>query len=146
MAQLAVTDRGRDRVVAGRDSGVAFVGDRVKYRTIVADPPWDVLGGPRWASNGRSQPLDYPVMNVDDIAALPVRRMADDASHLYLWTINCYIEEAYDIARAWGFKPSTLLTWCKKPHGLGLGGAYVLTTEHVLFARRGTWTHGATSV
>lgn len=107
------------------------------YRTIVADPPWSVGRGPEWASNGGSRPLTYPTMSVDEIAALPVREWADKTAHLYLWTINAYIEETYEIARTWGFKPSTLLTWCKPPNGIGLGGTYSLTTEHCLFARRG---------
>lgn len=110
------------------------------YKTIVADPPWDVLAGPRWASDGKSRPLTYPTMSVEEIAALPVRELADKRAHLYLWTINAYVEDAYEIARLWGFKPSTLLTWCKAPNGLGLGGTYSLTTEHVLFARRGICT------
>jgi N6-adenosine-specific RNA methylase IME4 len=76
-------------------------------------------------------------MSVEEIAALPVRELAAKRAHLYIWTINAYVEETYEIARLWGFKPSTLLTWCKRPHGIGLGGTYVLTTEHVLFARRG---------
>lgn len=82
-------------------------------------------------------PLAYPTMSLDEIAALPVADVAHDDAHLYVWTINKYIRDTYDIAMAWGFRPSTLLTWCKKPFGLGLGGAYSLTTEHVLFARRG---------
>lgn len=76
-------------------------------------------------------------MPVNDIAALPVRDLAESDAHLYLWAVNAYLPEAYDVARAWGFKPSTLLTWCKTPMGLGLGGTYVQTTEHILFARRG---------
>ena len=44
----------------------------------------------------------------------------------------------YRLARAWGFSASALLTGCKAPMGLGFGGAYVPTTEHVLFARRGS--------
>jgi N6-adenosine-specific RNA methylase IME4 len=108
-----------------------------RYRTIVADPPWDVGRGPEWASNGASRPLVYPTMSVDEIAALPVRDLADRSAHLYLWTINAYLEESYEIARLWGFKGSTLLTWCKPPNGIGLGGAYSLTTEFVIFARRG---------
>jgi N6-adenosine-specific RNA methylase IME4 len=109
----------------------------VKYRTIVADPPWDVGRGPEWASNGASRPLTYPTMSLDEIAALPVRDLADRSAHLYLWTINAYVEETYEIARLWGFKDSTLLTWCKHPNGIGLGGTYSLTTEFCLFARRG---------
>ena len=113
------------------------------YRTIVADPPWKVHQPPALGSSsgfpkvGPNQPLPYPSMSVRDIAALRVADLADENAHLYIWTINRYVEQTYAIARAWGFTPSTLLTWCKTPMGLGAGGAYVLTTEHVLFARRG---------
>ncbi len=114
-----------------------------KYRTIVADPPWKVHQPPALGSSagfpkvGPNQPLPYSTMSVDEIAALPVAELAAENAHLYIWTINRYVEQTYSIARAWGFKPSTLLTWCKTPMGLGAGGAYVLTTEHCLFARRG---------
>lgn len=109
----------------------------MKYRTIVADPPWKVKRGPEWGSGGKSRPLTYPTMGVDEIAALPVAELTDVSAHLYIWTINAYIEATYDIVRRWGFRPSTLLTWCKEPNGIGLGGTYSLTTEHVLFCRRG---------
>ena len=79
----------------------------------------------------RSVPLPYRTMGVAEIAALRVDDLADVDSHLYLWTINRYVEDAYDIARAWGFEPSTLLTWAKRPMGLGPGGAFSITTEHV---------------
>jgi N6-adenosine-specific RNA methylase IME4 len=84
--------------------------------------------------------LGYQTMSVDEIAALPVRYLAEKRSHLYLWTINAYLEETYEIARLWGFKPSTLLTWCKVPMGLGFGGTFAQSTEHVLFCRRGVLT------
>jgi N6-adenosine-specific RNA methylase IME4 len=77
-------------------------------------------------------------MSLAEITALPVGDLAESDAHLYLWAINAYLEDAYVIARAWGFKPSTLLTWCKTPMGLGLGGTFVNTTEFVIFARRGT--------
>jgi N6-adenosine-specific RNA methylase IME4 len=117
------------------------------FSTIVADPPWEIATGPGWASRASPSPLDdrnkarpliYPTLSIAAIKALGVKdRTADDA-HLYLWTINAYITEAYEIAVAWGFTPSALLTWCKPPHGIGLGGTFVQTTEHVLFARRGS--------
>jgi N6-adenosine-specific RNA methylase IME4 len=122
------------------------------YRTIVADPPWSTTAGrplgryvvvdgkqmfgPRATS---SRPLPYPSMSVSDICALPVSDLAHRDAHLYLWTINRYVEDAYTVARAWGFRPSTLLTWAKAPMGGGLGGdAYGLSTEFCLFARRGS--------
>ena len=108
-----------------------------RYATIVADPPWDVKRGPDWGSGGPSRALPYPTMSLEEIADLPVRELADKRAHLYLWTINAYIEDTYEIARLWGFRPVVLLTWAKTPHGIGLGGTFVQTTEHVLFARRG---------
>jgi N6-adenosine-specific RNA methylase IME4 len=81
-----------------------------RYRTIVADPPWDVqrLESPGAKGFGtqdgtlRSIRLEYPTMTLDEIAALPVGAMADDDAHLYVWTINRYVEQTYGIARAWG--------------------------------------------
>jgi N6-adenosine-specific RNA methylase IME4 len=123
----------------------------MKYRTIVADPPWPMKdSGSRTHSDGgcwdkagagmagKRSVLPYDVMTIDAISNLPVEDLAEDDAHLYLWAVNAYLEDAYMVARWWGFKPSTLLTWCKPPMGLGLGGTYVNTTEFVLFCRRGT--------
>src|SRR5206468_3552499 len=83
---------------------------------------------------------------IERIAALAdgsrhIKDCAADDAHLYIWTINKYVEPTYAIARAWGFKPSVLLTWCKKPRGVGLGDTYKLTTEFLLFCRRGNLPH-----
>jgi N6-adenosine-specific RNA methylase IME4 len=119
----------------------------VKYRTIVADPPWRVMGGPllkgvgegwKFANgHGSSRPLPYGTMSTETIAALPVEAFSEDDASLYLWTVNAYVEEAYEVARAWGFKPSTLLVWAKTPMGGGLGGTFGISTEFFLYARRG---------
>ena len=109
-----------------------------KYNIVYADPPWDVKRGPDWGSGGPSKPLPYPTMSIKEITSLPVNDIVEKNAHLYLWVINKYIKEAYDIAKAWGFKPSCLLTWCKPPHGIGIGGTFVQTTEHLLFCRKGT--------
>jgi N6-adenosine-specific RNA methylase IME4 len=77
-------------------------------------------------------------MTSDQIAALPVREMAGSDAHLYVWTINAYVPDTYRIVQAWGFKPSTLLTWCKTETGGGLGGTFRLNTEWILFSRRGS--------
>ena len=110
------------------------------YQIIYADPPWDVKRGPDWNSNGPSKPLPYPTMSIEQIGGLDVRSISDRNAHLYLWVINKYIAEAYTIAKLWGFKPSCLLTYCKPKHGIGIGGTFVQTTEHLLFCRRGTLT------
>lgn len=110
-----------------------------QFRCIVADPPWQLDTGPGFqdAHSGHDA-LEYTQMSLDDIRALPVEQLAAPDSHLYLWTTNKYLESAYGIARAWGFKPSIVLVWAKNPLGVGLGDAYRLTTEFVLYARRGS--------
>jgi N6-adenosine-specific RNA methylase IME4 len=123
-----------------------ILGPETKYNCIVADPPWDLqMGGKRtfspacgtegWNKVETIKEIEYPTMTLEEIAALRVPA-ADDA-HLYIWTINRYIEATYQIARSWGFEPSTMLFWLKQPMGLGLGGAFVPCVEPILFCRRG---------
>ncbi len=77
-------------------------------------------------------------MTSEEIGAVRVGDMAESDAHLYLWTTNARLQEAYEIVRAWHFRPSQLLVWCKPPRGLGMGGAFTNTTEFVIFARRGS--------
>ena len=119
-----------------------------KYQIIYADPPWNLKMGlsrtntdspkGRWEGYGNIHSVPYNTMTLAEIEALPVKQIAETNSVLFLWTINKFLEQSYQVARAWGFKSSTMLVWCKKPMGLGMGGAFVQTTEYLLFARRGT--------
>jgi N6-adenosine-specific RNA methylase IME4 len=121
-----------------------------KYSTIVADPPWPVKdSGKRTAATkgnwergagttGKPSVVPYERMSIEEIAQIPVADLAERDAHLYVWAVNAFLTEAYDVVKAWGFKPSTLLTWSKKPMGLGLGGSFVQTTEFIIFARRGS--------
>ena len=111
----------------------------------MVDPPWDVKRIEPVARWGKEKlvkvgnvELEYPTMTVEEISEIPVEDYAEDNAHLYLWTINKYVERSYAIVRDWGFIPSTLLTWCKPRKGMGLGGTFCQTTEYCLFARRGS--------
>jgi N6-adenosine-specific RNA methylase IME4 len=118
-----------------------------KYRTIVADPPWHYAGFgvgrvPAGVVNdGRKTPLPYRTMSVDEICDLPVRELAEDDAHLYLWTTNRYLPDAFRVVAEWGFRYSTPLIWCKAPIGSFLGGAFTPSAEFVLFCRRGKLAH-----
>jgi N6-adenosine-specific RNA methylase IME4 len=113
------------------------------YRTIVVDPPWNHSDGtgkgygltnPR---RGRITPLPYSTLDVDEIAALPVDEIAARDAHLYLWTTNRYLRDAYDVAARWGFAVSKPIVWCKAPRGF-FGPPFVSSCEFCLFARRGS--------
>ncbi len=133
------------------------------YSTIVADPPWPMpetgrttrgvtdtkgvytaksgreVDGTWWGRHrGGTVALPYSRMTLAEIQAMPLSDIAAPDAHLYLWTTNRHLEDAYRIARAWGFRPAQLLTWCKPPMGVGFGGAFTTTTEFVVFSRRGT--------
>jgi N6-adenosine-specific RNA methylase IME4 len=115
----------------------------MKYRTIVADPPWayertgltfTAPRGGRFVGHG----LPYASLSPVQIALLPVADIAEDDAHLYLWTTQRYLRPAHDIAEGWGFQPAATLVWCKPPRGFALGGTFMSTTEFVLFCRRGS--------
>lgn len=119
-----------------------------RYATIVVDPPWQIVAGRSIGRyevvNGKqsfgvtdnaARKLAYPSMSVAEIMDLQVPAAAN--AHLYLWTINAYLHDAFEIMESWGFKYSTTLVWAKKPMGGGLGGCYGLATEFCLFGRKG---------
>src|SRR3954471_2069278 len=101
-----------------------------RYRTVVVDPPWPHKdSGPRTANGnhwdtagagtaGKRSVVPYERMDLDAIKAVPVPDLAEDDAHLYLWTTNRFLRDAYEVVEAWGFRPSTLLTWCKAPMGI----------------------------
>lgn len=115
-----------------------------RYRTIVADPPWHyeplpVGRTPKGVEHdGRTTPLPFDSMTVEEIAALPVSDLAATNAHLYLWTTNRYLRPAFDVMAAWGFRYSQALAWCKTPMGLGPGATFANTMEFVLVGKRGS--------
>lgn len=117
----------------------------VRYKTIVADPPWDygdkASAGWSWRKgrpSGEVRPLPYPTMSLEEIAALPVRDLAAKGAHLYVWTTQRFLWESRWICEAWGFTPICTNVWCKEPRGFGPGGAFQSTVEFFIFARRGS--------
>lgn len=107
-----------------------------RYRTIVADPPWP------YADSGMTRRrgipfLPYPAMTLDEITSLPVADLAMPGAHLYLWTTNRFLWQAPRVFEAWGFTPSTTLTWCKAPMGMtGGSDAFANSSEFVIWGRK----------
>jgi N6-adenosine-specific RNA methylase IME4 len=102
-----------------------------KFRTILADPPWDAQ-----QIGGKGANRHYPLMSLRRIKALPVSDFAEPNAHLWLWVTNSTLREGYEVAEAWGFTVRSPLTWIK--FRLGLGTYLRNATEHLLFATRGT--------
>lgn len=125
------------------------------YKTIMADPPWpyhssDLKAAPLHRPNTWDGPTGgvaakerYGLMTLADIAALPVRDMADANAHLYLWTTNSFMVEAHEVMRSWGFEPKTIVTWVKHKAGeptmpsMKMGYWFRSASEHCIFGVRG---------
>jgi N6-adenosine-specific RNA methylase IME4 len=108
----------------------------MKYRTIVADPPWDLewhagIGEGRSGRDG----LPYPTMGMDAICGLNVDQLAERDAHLWVWTTANFLWDAPRVVLSWGFRPTYTLIWAKP--GLGVGGRFRHTVEYLLFAERG---------
>jgi N6-adenosine-specific RNA methylase IME4 len=117
----------------------------MRYRTIVADPPWDysrpndsTYGTGVTPERGTTNAVPYPQMSLAEIAALPLKTLAERDAHLYLWTTQRYVERSFGLLRHWGFRPRALLVWCKAPRGWSPAGTFMNTTEFILFASRGS--------
>ncbi len=101
------------------------------YRTICADPPWQYGNT---STRGAAED-HYPTMTVEELCVLPVVDWADEQAHLYLWTTNGFLREAFDVLAAWGFEYKTTLVWVKPQ--IGMGNYFRSSTEYILFGARG---------
>ena len=112
------------------NTNLTTLSERKRFRTILADPPWDVQQQGRL---GASQ--HYALMTLDQIKAMPIADLAEDDANLWLWVTNATLRAGYDVIEAWWFTPRSPLTWIK-PRIL-LGNYLRNATEHLLFATRG---------
>jgi len=84
-----------------------------KYQIIYADPPWEyedkALAGLRGAC------CKYPVLNLNNLKALPVAQLADRDCVLFLWATMPKLNEVFPLLEAWGFAYKTVaFTWVKR--------------------------------
>lgn len=99
-----------------------------KYNIIYADPPWKYeqkrLQG--------SAEKHYTTMSIQDICNLPVNRITDLNSILFLWVTFPQLESAFRVINSWGFKYKTVaFVWVKQNK-----------KSKTLFFGLGFWTRG----
>ena len=112
------------------------------YKTIYADPPWQFQNRTGKVAPEHKRLNRYPTMTLDSIKSLPVEKIADDKSHLYLWVPNALLPEGLEVMKTWGFEYKTNLIWEKirkdgQPDGRGVGFYFRNVTEILLFGIRG---------
>ncbi|WP_269515819.1 MT-A70 family methyltransferase [Brevundimonas subvibrioides] len=125
---------------AGRDL-LTFAKGK-KFRTILADPPWQFQNRTGKVAPEHKRLNRYPTMDLQGICDLPVAEVAQDTAHLYMWVPNALLPEGLEVMKAWGFNYKSNLIWHKirkdgGSDGRGVGFYFRNVTEIILFGTRG---------
>lgn len=83
------------------------------YGVILADPPWRFENFSE-AGEEKAPQAHYACMDADDIAALPVDRLAAVDCVLVMWATAPMLDVAFNVMAAWGFTFKTAGAWHKR--------------------------------
>ena len=113
-----------------------------KFGTILADPPWQFQNKTGKVAPEHRRLTRYGTMSLEEIADLPVRAVAADSAHLYLWVPNALLPQGLEVLKAWGFQYKSNIVWHKirkdgGSDGRGVGFYFRNVTEIILFGVRG---------
>lgn len=106
----------------------------IKYGTIYVDPPWQYGNQSTRAATDNH----YPTMPIEEIAGLPVSKLAADKCHLHLWTTNGFLKDALWLIEEWGFEFKSTFIWVKPQ--LGIGNYWRCSHEILLLGVKGGLT------
>lgn len=129
------------------------------YGVLYADPAW------RFATHGpeelnlKGAEQHYPTMETSKLGLLPVNEVAGGDCWLFMWTTWPHLQQAFDLARAWGdpanpWRYRTGGCWAKRPRNwrgdpgkwqFGPGYLFRSTTEPLLVFGRGNVDWHATA-
>ena len=80
---------------------------RVKYQTVLADPPWQFQNRTGKMAPEHRRLSRYPTMSLRDICDLPVEAIVADTAHLYLWVPNALLPEGLKVMENWAAHKKT---------------------------------------
>ena len=92
----------------------------MKFKTILADPPWQYKNKRTGGSLKSGAAQKYLVISLEKLKAFPINELADKDCILWLWATVPLLPEALEVMKAWGFKYKTTIFW-RKIMSLGMG-------------------------
>ena len=107
---------------------------RQAFGTLYMDPPWTYLKKRKKGAASNH----YKTMTMNEIASLPIDRLALPKSHLHLWTTTPFLKNALTLMDGWGFDYKRMFVWCKPE--MGLGNYWRISHEIMLLGVRGKLT------
>ena len=118
------------------------VAGRVKFGTVLADPPWRFINRTGKMAPEHKRLSRYETMTTDEICDLPVEQISAEPAHLYLWVPNALLIDGLKVMESWGYDYKSNIVWHKirkdgGPDGRGVGFYFRNVTELLLFGVRG---------
>ena len=114
----------------------------LKFRVVVADPPWAFSDKLRMSDVKRGAAANYRTLTVDDVAALPVADWCYKDALLALWVPSSLLSDGMRVMESWGFVQKQIYTWVKQTKSggvaFGMGRQFRGATEHALVGTRGS--------
>lgn len=93
----------------------------MKYKTIVADPPWQYRNKRTGGSMKSGSAQKYETMSTEEICNLEIiKEISDKDCVLFLWATIPMLPDAFRVLKAWGFNYKTAIIW-RKIMSLGMG-------------------------
>jgi N6-adenosine-specific RNA methylase IME4 len=125
----------------------------VKYRVVVADPPWAFEDGLVMGKTRRGAAAHYATLSTKEIAAIPVADWCEPDAVLALWTPAALLADGLVVVAAWGFRQTQVVAWVKRTRSgglqMGMGRQFRSACELSLIGVRGApvpATHGERNV
>lgn len=112
------------------------------YDLIYADPPWDYnnknTGGSvsKGAGNNSGAESKYSTMTTEEIANIPIHKIAKPTCCLFMWAVTPLLPEAFYVMKKWGFTYKTTAYWHKTGR-LGMGFWFRGDVEPLLVGIKG---------
>ena len=110
----------REQALAAATIKAARVLGQKLYGVLYVDPPWDFLVYSRETGMDRHTANHYPVMSLEDLAALKLPAAPDCV--LYLWVTVPHAHHAHRLLEEWGFGYKSQHVWGKPDSGTGYWG------------------------
>jgi N6-adenosine-specific RNA methylase IME4 len=102
-----------------------------KFSTIYADPPWQYSNQATRSSTDNH----YSTMTLDELCSLPIVELAEQNSHLHLWTTNGFLFDSHRVLESWGYTYKSCFVWVKPQ--MGIGNYWRVSHEFLLLGVRG---------
>lgn len=84
-----------------------------KYDCILADPPWSYNNKNTGGSMLSGASSQYSTMSTKEIMSIPVWKISEKDSVLFLWAVNPMLPEAFAVMKNWGYEYKTAIYWHK---------------------------------